>query len=304
MSSLRALITLLTDFGSRDSYAGVLRGVIAGICPEAAVVDVTHEVPPQDIRAGAFHLLVACPYFPAGSVHLAVVDPGVGSDRRLIAVEAGGHFFVGPDNGLLRWVAERLAGDSWRAVELTEPRYWLAPASEVSHTFHGRDIMAPVAAHLAAGVRLERLGSPVGALEGTPLPRPVRDGERLRGEILHVDHFGNAITNIRRAHVSEPGGALRVDIGSHSVWGPVESYVGVGVSEPLVIWGSAGFLEVAVREGSAAGALGIGRDDAVLVRGGRPHLMTGQSRTDSARCGAPLARHPAPSPPCREGESA
>ena len=268
MPSLRPLITLLTDFGGRDSYAGVLKGVIAGICPEAAVVDVTHEVPPQDIRAGAFHLLVACPYFPAGSVHLAVVDPGVGSDRRLIAVEAGGHFFVGPDNGLLRWIVERLAGDSWRAVELTEPRYWLVPASEVSRTFHGRDIMAPVAAHLAAGVGLGRLGRPIGALAGAPLPRPVRDGDRLWGEILHVDHFGNAITNIRREHFSEPGGALRVDVGGYSVWGPVESYAGVGVGEPLVIWGSAGFLEVAVREGSAAGALGIGVGDPVVVRVG------------------------------------
>ena len=268
MSSRRPLITLLTDFGSRDSYAGVLKGVIAGICPEAAVVDLTHEVPPQDIRAGAFHLLVACPYFPAGSVHLAVVDPGVGTDRRLIAVEAGGHFFMGPDNGLLRWIVERLAGDSWQAVQLTAPRYWLAPASEVSHTFHGRDIMAPVAAHLAAGVGLEQLGSPVGALAGTSLPRPTRDGDWLRGEILHVDHFGNAITNIRREHVAAPGGVLRVDIGPHSLCGAVESYAGVGVGEPLVIWGSAGFLEVAVREGSAAASLSIGRGDAVLVRAG------------------------------------
>ena len=268
MSSRRPLITLLTDFGSQDAYVGVLKGVIAGICPEAAVVDLTHAVPPQDIRAGAFQLLVACPYFPAGSVHLAVVDPGVGADRRLIAVEAGGHFFVGPDNGLLRWSVEGLAGDGWRAVQLTEPRYWLAPASEVSHTFHGRDIMAPVAAHLAAGVALERIGNPVGALEGTPLPRPVRDGERLRGEILHVDHFGNAITNIRREQLSEPGGALRADIGSHSLCGPVKSYAGAGVGEPLVIWGSAGFLEVAVREGSAAGALGIRVGDPVVVQVG------------------------------------
>ena len=181
MASRQPLITLLTDFGSRDSYVGVLKGVIAGICPKAAVVDLTHAVPPQDIRAGAFQLLVACPYFPAGSVHLAVVDPGVGTDRPLIAVEAGGHSFVGPDNGLLRWIVERLAGDSWRAVELTEPRYWLAPASEVSHTFHGRDVMAPMAAHLAAGVALERLGSPVSALGGPPLPRPTREGGPTAG---------------------------------------------------------------------------------------------------------------------------
>lgn len=268
MPARRPLITLLTDFGSRDSYAGVLKGVIAGICPEAAVVDLTHAVPPQDIRAGAFQLLVACPYFPAGSVHLAVVDPGVGTDRRLIAVEAGGNRFVGPDNGLLRWIVEWLAADSWRAVQLTEPRYWLAPASEVSHTFHGRDIMAPVAAHLAAGVALGRLGRPVGTLAGTPLPRPVREGERLRGEILHVDHFGNAITNIRRAHVAAPGGALRVDIGPRSLCGPVESYAGVAVGEALVIWGSAGFLEVAVREGSAAAVLGIGAGDRLVVRAG------------------------------------
>ena len=128
--------------------------------------------------------------------------------------------------------------------------------------------MAPVAAHLAAGVALERLGSPVSTLAGAPLPRPTRDGERLRGEILHVDHFGNAITNIRREHVSAPGGALRVDMGSGTLCGPVESYAGAGIGEPLVIWGSAGFLEVAVREGSAAGALGIRVGDPVVVRVG------------------------------------
>ena len=181
MPSRQPLITLLTDFGSRDTYVGVLKGVIAGICPEAAVVGLTHAVPPQDIRAGAFHLLVACPYFPAGSVHLAVVDPGVGTDRPLLAVEAGGHSFVGPDNGLLRWIVEWLATDTWRAVRLAEPRYWLAPASEVSHTFHGRDIMAPVAAHLAAGVALDRLGSPLGVLAGAPLPLPTRDGSLPAG---------------------------------------------------------------------------------------------------------------------------
>ena len=280
MPSRQPLITLLTDFGSRDTYAGVLKGVIASICPEAAVVDLTHAVAPQDIRAGAFHLLVACPYFPAGSVHLAVVDPGVGTDRRLIAVEAGGHRFVGPDNGLLRWIVEWLAADSWRAVQLTEPRYWLAPASEVSHTFHGRDIMAPVAAHLAAGMALEQLGSPIGALGGAPLPLPTRDGGRLRGEILHVDHFGNAITNVRREHLTAPGGALRVGIGPHSLCGPVESYAGAGVGEPLVIWGSAGFLEVAVREGSAAGVLGIRSGDAVWVRGAGPPVVPPLRRGD------------------------
>ncbi len=266
MPSRQPLITLLTDFGSRDSYVGVLKGVIAGICPEAAVVDLTHAVPPQDIRAGAFHLLVACPYFPAGSIHLAVVDPGVGTDRPLIAVEAGGHRFVGPDNGLLRWIVERLAPDTWRAVQLTEPRYWLAPASEVSHTFHGRDIMVPVAAHLAAGVALDRLGRPLGALAGAPLPLPTRDGDRLRGEILHVDHFGNAIANIRREHLAAPDGALRVSIGAHTLSGPVESYAGAAVGEPLVIWGSAGFLELAMREGNAAAALSIRRGDPVFVQ--------------------------------------
>ncbi len=265
MPSRRPLITLLTDFGSRDTYVGVLRGVIGSICPEAAVVDLTHAVPPQDVRAGAFHLVVACPYFPAGSIHLAVVDPGVGTDRPLIAVEAGGHSFVGPDNGLLRWIVEWLAADSWRAVELTEPQYWLVPASEVSHTFHGRDIMAPVAAHLAAGVALDRLGSPLGALAGIPLPRPTRDGDRLRGEILHIDHFGNAVANIRPEHLSRPGDGLRVDIRTHTLLGPVESYAGAAVGEPLVIWGSAGFLELAVREGSAAGVLGIRRGDPVFV---------------------------------------
>ncbi|MAG36259.1 MAG: hypothetical protein CL878_08450, partial [Dehalococcoidia bacterium] len=185
MSSRLPLVTLLTDFGSQDTYVGVLKGVIAGVCPAAAIVDLTCDVPPQDIQAGAFHLLIACPYFPAGSVHLAVVDPGVGTDRPLIAVEAGDQRFVGPDNGLLRWIVEWLAPDTWRAVRLTEPHYWRPP---VSHSFHARDIMAPVAAHLAAGIALNQVGSPLETLAGTPLPPPTREVDRLRGEILHIDH--------------------------------------------------------------------------------------------------------------------
>jgi len=263
MLSRLPLVTLLTDFGRLDSYVAVLKAVIAGILPAASVVDLSHDVPRHDIRAGAFHLLAACPYFPLGSVHIAVVDPGVGSNRRLVAVEAGGHYLVGPDNGLLRWIVDRLGPNNWTAVQLTERRYWL---DSVSDTFHGRDILAPVAAHLARGVSLDQLGSPVHDLSGVPLPLPIVDGERLRGEILHVDHFGNACTNIRPGHLSGKVGKLVVSTREHNFPGPLRSYAAVSMGEPLAIWGSTGFLELALREGSAAAILRICRGDDVFVQ--------------------------------------
>lgn len=257
------LVTLLTDFGRLDAYVGVLKAVIAGILPAASVVDLSHDVPRHDIRAGAFHLLAACPYFPLGSIHIAVVDPGVGSNRRLVAVEAGGHYLVGPDNGLLRWIVDRLGPNNWTAVQLTERRYWL---DSVSDTFHGRDILAPVAAHLARGVSLDQLGSPVHDLNGVPLPLPIVDGERLRGEIIHVDHFGNACTNIRPGHLSGKVGKSVVSTREHNFPGPLQSYAAVSMGEPLAIWGSTGFLELALREGSAAAILRICRGDDVFVQ--------------------------------------
>ena len=195
------LITLTTDFGLRDPFVGIMKGVVLSICPSARLVDLTHEIPPQDVLAGGLALEAAAPFFPAGTVHLAVVDPGVGTTRRAIAIRAGGFYLVGPDNGLFTFA---LDGDGWTAVALTAPEYRLA---NVSRTFHGRDVFAPAAAYLASGVPLERLGPTVSDPER--LRRPacrLEDGE-LVGEVLDADRFGNLRTSIPAARLVEIPGA-------------------------------------------------------------------------------------------------
>ena len=185
------IITLLTDFGTRDAYAASMKGVILSIAPDARIIDITHEVPPQDIVEGAWTLASAYRWFPAGTVHVAVVDPGVGSARRAIAARAGAWTFVAPDNGVLAWALDG-AGDV-RAVELADTR-WFQPG--VSSTFHGRDIFAPVAAHLASGVALDELGPRVDDLVALPVASPHVTPERITCEVVHVVLFGNAITNL------------------------------------------------------------------------------------------------------------
>jgi len=261
------LITLTTDFGLQDHYVGVMKGVIAGIAPQARVIDLCHAVPPQDIARGAYILAASCRYFPPGTIHVAVVDPGVGSERRALAVEAGGWRWVAPDNGLLGWVFEALAelglavgapeGPAWRlggaarAVVLEAREYQLP---ERSHTFHGRDVFAPVAAHLAAGVPLERLGPPTATLLRLPRRLPERTPAGWRGEVLHVDRFGNLVTNLRAAHCF--GGACRVRVAGREIVGLSPSYA--AMAELGAIIGSDGYLEIAVPNGSAAARLGAG----------------------------------------------
>src|SRR5262245_32283700 len=185
-------ITLTTDFGTRDWFVGTMKGVILGIKPRARVVDITHEIAPGDIRGGAFALMASCRYFPKGTLHVAVVDPGVGSRRRAIAVRTANSILIGPDNGVLSWA---LRGETIQSIrQLENRRYFLEP---VSRTFHGRDIFAPVAAHLSRGVALERLGRELHDLVRLPWPEPVKQREEIRGEIVYIDRFGNAITNIR-----------------------------------------------------------------------------------------------------------
>jgi S-adenosylmethionine hydrolase len=242
------LVALLTDFGRSDAYAGVLHGVIAGIAPRTRVIDLTHDVPPQDVRAGAFLLLTAYRHFPPDTVFVAVVDPGVGSERALLAVRAGPYTFVGPDNGLLRWAVED-AGGARAAVRLEQSAYRLP---EVSVTFHGRDIMAPAAAHLTRGVPLSGLGPPAGPLSGTPLPRPQTEPGGLRGEVLHVDRFGNCITNLPPLP-----GAVRL---AGRLAPRVATYAAGARDHPgdtVTLTGSAGWLEVALPGGSAAALLGV-----------------------------------------------
>src|SRR5687767_6797222 len=188
------IIAFLTDFGTRDHYVGAMKGAALGICPDATLVDITHDVPPQDVLTGALELSAACPYFPAGTVFVAVVDPGVGTTRRGIAAQAGGFRFVAPDNGLLTVVLRDLGPAT--VVDLTNPRYG---RDRVSRTFEGRDRFAPAAGWLAAGIELSSLGTPVHERIELKVPGSAVSGDRLWGEVLLVDRFGNLVTSIDRA---------------------------------------------------------------------------------------------------------
>lgn len=263
------VITLLTDFGTRDAYVAAMKGVVLSICPQARIIDITHDVAPQDIVEGAWTLASAAPHFPAGTVHVAVVDPGVGSGRRAIAVRAGRWRFVGPDNGVLSWaVAAACAPEAVRAFELKDARWF---RDDVSNTFHGRDIFAPVAAYVAAGVRLEDLGPPAPGLVALPVPTPVATGDELTGEVIHVDRFGNAITNIERGLVEawRRGRAAEVHAGDVVVGGVRRTYPEAEPGEALALFESTGRLEIAVREGSAARTLGLTRGAEVRLRAPR-----------------------------------
>jgi S-adenosylmethionine hydrolase len=241
------VVTLLTDFGLADTYVGQLKGAILTIAPAATLVDLTHAVPPQDVFAGAFLLWTAVEAAPPGSVHVAVVDPGVGSSRKAVAARSGrGDFFVGPDNGLLVPALDRLGGCA-EAVELTQGQYWRQTQSS---TFHGRDIFAPVAAHLANGVALADLGQPVELQR--PFSVAISDGPH--GQVLHVDAYGNLITNLRRAASASIQGQ-RARFVSH--------YAAAQPGELIALVGSSGLLEIAVRDGSAAALTGAVRGDAV-----------------------------------------
>ena len=245
----RPVITLLTDFGTADPYVGMMKGVIAGICPSANVVDITHEVPPQDIRTGAFFLERSVRYFPPGTIHVAVVDPGVGTSRKALAIRAEGHVFVGPDNGLLSAGLRRVD-----AVTLTRRSYF---RDSVSHTFHGRDIFAPVAAHLAAGVRFEDLGPAMRRIVKLSSLRPRRTRRGLRGNVASVDRFGNLITNFDL----DAWSSLRrpsIRVGSFATTKLAPSYGASRRGELAVILGGYGLLEIAAREASAAKILGLG----------------------------------------------
>jgi len=256
------IITLTTDFGLRDPFVGIMKGVILSICPTARLVDLTHEVEPQDLRGASLALLAALPFFPDGTVHLAVVDPGVGSRRRPLAVRAGGHYFVGPDNGVL---TPALRGPRWTAVALTAAEYRLP---EVSRTFHGRDIFAPAAAYLAAGVPLERLGTVAADPVLEPIPGSRLEGEVLVGEVLAVDRFGNLLTSIEAGPLAELAGdgPVAVEVSGQPVAGLVEAYADGGDGRPAAIIGSTGHIEIFVRDGSACQALGVGRGAPVRIR--------------------------------------
>ncbi len=255
------LISLLTDFGLTDTYVGQMKAALLRLAPGALLVDLTHEVPAQDVKAGAFLLWSAVEAFPEGSLHLAVVDPGVGSTRRAVAARTRrGDVLVGPDNGLLVPALEQFGGLD-AAVELNAPEYW---GPRQSRTFHGRDVFAPVVGHLAAGVPLERVGQAMRSLDKPfSFPPPGEENGCPAGEVLHVDTYGNLITNL-------PGAVLptrfRVHVGSTVIEkAPHAHYQAVPSGRPLSLTGSAGLLEVSVRDGSAAKELGVARGARVRI---------------------------------------
>jgi S-adenosylmethionine hydrolase len=252
------VISLLSDFGTL--YPGQMKAVILGINQEAIFVDITHDIPPQNIKAGAFALMCSVPYFPEGTVHLAVVDPGVGTTRRGIVVKSGGHLFVGPDNGLLIPAAYKLS-DNLEVREITNSGLFL----NVSPTFHGRDIFAPLAAHLLKGMTLSEVGGEISDIVELDLGTPLIENENLEGAVIYVDDFGNIITNI-------PGELLLeiVDYGDLlNVAGkkiPLEhTYSNVGIGEGLAIIGSHGYLEIAVNSGNASKLFGCGSNNRINI---------------------------------------
>lgn len=244
----RPIVTLTTDFGLADHFVGTMKGVILGICPQAQIVDLSHDIAPFAIAEGAYLVAQAYGYFPENTVHVVVVDPGVGSARRALVVEAAGQFFVAPDNGVLSMIYAR---EKHRVRAIANSRYFRKP---VSQTFHGRDIFAPIAAHLAAGVSAAKIGKPIRDHIQLDFGKPVRVAERTwAGRILKVDRFGNLITNF---HTNEfpnlTNGGLSLVLGSHRVILVARNYAERAPGELFVIAGSSGYLEVSVNQDSAA----------------------------------------------------
>ena len=282
-------IVLATDFGLADAYVGMMRGVIAGINPAARVIDLTHGIGAQDLRHGAVVLADACGYFPTGSIFVAVVDPGVGTDRAAILLETSDHRWLAPDNGLLTLVCRRYAdafGDAdvadsdadipiisqlppgCRAWRLTNPAYWRQP---VSRTFHGRDVFAPAAAHLSRGVAPDDMGAPAAAIAALPMPIPRRRNAAVQGQVIYADAFGNLVTDLTADIIAGMGDMpLTVSIAGREIAGLSASFHDPpGMAGELrALVGSHGRLEIVVVDGNAAGALGAGDGMTVSVSAG------------------------------------
>ncbi len=260
---MRPVITLTTDFGTAGPYVGAVKGVILSFCPDVQLVDITHDIPPQNIRVGALVLADASPFFPPGTIHLAVVDPGVGTDRALLYAEIGSQRYLAPDNGLLTLVYK--SGPVHRVLRLEERDLW---RREVSSTFHARDILAPVAARLAAGLDPARLGPPVGSICLLDWPQPRRHGREIEGQVVAIDSFGNLITNINREHLADLGCGTywEVCIAGHIIRGLGRTYGEYPAGQLIALIGSANRLEIAVVCGSAATTLQASVDTPVRIR--------------------------------------
>jgi S-adenosyl-L-methionine hydrolase (adenosine-forming) len=253
-----SVISLMTDFGIKDGNVGVMKGVIWTICPSAQISDLSHMIAAQNVREAALVLARSAPYFPENSVHVVVVDPGVGTTRRPMAARLGNQYYVGPDNGTITLLLEYAEKEGWQCefVHLDKPEFWL---STISYVFHGRDIFSPVAAHFASGVPLSLLGSPFHDPIRLELPRPQKSGGSWKGEIIHIDHFGNLATNIRVENLGDmlkSMDKLCVQFGNIQINGMVNTFGERAVGELIALLGSTGNLIISVVNGSAAAMTG------------------------------------------------
>lgn len=265
----RCVITLTTDLGAEDGNVGVMKGVICGINPYASIVDLTHQIPPQDVRDAAYVLRRTYAYFPAGTIHVLVVDPGVGSERRAIAVQAPDAFLVAPDNGCLTYVLQELRDKQARLhiVHLTNPQYWLP---NVSRVFHGRDIFAPVAAHLSLGVDMRALGEPITDPLMLPPLRLDRRPYSLLGQVAHIDHFGNLLTNIPESDLVSLGEGLTIKVGDTEITALSSTFAHGQPGQPIAYIDSSGHLGIAVVNGNAQRSLDIHAGQSVEIRRSDP----------------------------------
>lgn len=258
------IVTLTSDFGVEDHYVSVMKAVVLEKAPlNTRLVDISHAIPPNDIMAGAWVVREAARYFPEDTIHVVVVDPGVGTDRDPVLIRSHNQWFIGPDNGLFSLISQDAGYEAWR---LNNPRYWL---EELSSTFHGRDLFAPVAAHLASGVAPNKLGSPDHTLMTWRWPEPILDKDGVRGWIAHIDHFGNLITNIpsvvSKEFPSDPNTRIKIYVGNtilekiDSTFGDVES------GEAVMFPGSSNMLEIAVNKGNASELLGVPKGSEVTI---------------------------------------
>lgn len=256
------IITLTTDFGTRDWFVGTMKGVIASIAPQTKVVDLTHDLRQGDIRGGAFALAASHRFFPEGTIHVVVVDPGVGSQRKAVAVQTASSSFVGPDNGVLSWA---LAKEKIRSIRsLENEAYFLRP---VSKTFHGRDVFAPTAAHLSRGVTIQKLGPTLKDFIRLEWPQPCMRRGRLEGEVVYIDRFGNAITNLEGAFLRGSTAATCEIYARRREGCPVRKhYQAVAPKSPVAVVGSSGFVEIVVNGGSAEEAFGLRIGTSVVLR--------------------------------------
>ena len=255
-------ITLMTDFGTSDNYVGVMKGVILSINLQAQIVDITHTIPPQDVYGAAFLIDSAYRYFPTGTIHLIVVDPGVGSHRRVVVCQTETAYFICPDNGILTHIIH--SEKYIRTVSVKNSAYFLP---QISNTFHGRDIFAPVAAHLSRGVSMDKLGNPITDPVQLPVPEPKVMNEVIVGHIIWIDAFGNLVTNISHDMLESRAGEAGVVIhaGNAKIADLNHSYAESAVGEPLAIIGSSNRLEISINQGDAAQVLGLKRGDEITV---------------------------------------